>query len=131
MAHLTLVELFSESFTWYRNIQSAWGKILPGSLCHAIYDEGLFLQGKDIHICIFNKSLCLSHVCWTKIMFIKNAKRWYQYFSSRDNSPVQGICVPKSNPFTCWYFGPKNGSKQPKMGVKSLILVWYGLVLSS
>ena len=52
-------------------------------------------------------------------------------FSTRDNSPVQGICVPKSNPYTFWYFCQKNGSKQPKMGVKSPGLVWYGLVLSS
>ena len=54
MAHLTLDELFFESFTWYRNIQIAWGKILPGSLCQAIHLQGLFLQGKDKHIFIFN-----------------------------------------------------------------------------
>ena len=55
-----------------------------------------------------------THVCWTKLMFFELPKGWDQYFSTQDNSLVQGICVPKSNPFTFWYFCPKNGSKRPE-----------------
>ena len=41
---------------------------------------------------------------------------------------VQGICVPKSNPFTFWYFNQKKvGQKGLKMGLKCPGLVWYGL----
>ena len=38
-------------------------------------------------------------------MFFKLPKRLDQYFSTWDNSLIQGICVPKSNPFIFWYFG--------------------------
>ena len=45
------------------------------------------------------------------------------------NVLVQGICVLKSNPFTFWYFCPKNGQKHLKEGLQRPILVWFGLVV--
>ena len=50
----------------------------------------------------------LAHVRWTEMMFFELAKGWDQYFHTQDTSLVQGICVPKSNTFTFWYFWPKN-----------------------
>ena len=39
----------------------------------------------------------------------KLAKLWVRYFCSPNNIHVQGICVPKSNPFAFWCFCQKKG----------------------
>ena len=62
------------------------------------------------------------------MMFFELPKGWDQYFSTQDNQLVQGICVLKSNPFTFWYFCPKNGPKWPNKGPK---MSWFGMVYFS
>ena len=64
------------------------------------------------------------HVCRTKMMFFELPKGWDRYFFIPDNVLCQGICVLKSNPFTFWYFWPKNGQKRLKKHHKRLGLVW-------
>ena len=73
-----------------------------------------------------NSSSCLlwAHVCGTKMMFFELPKGWDRYFFIPDNVLCQGICVLKSNPFTFWYFWPKNGQKRLKKHHKRLGLVW-------
>ena len=66
----------------------------------------------------------MTHVCRTKMMFFELPKGWDRYFFIPDNVLCQGICVLKSNPFTFWYFWPKNGQKRLKKHHKRLGLVW-------
>ena len=103
--------------SWRTNFmkQETWSR--PGTITPSVWSRS------KITPC--GASDASTHVRWTKMMFFELLKGWNQYFCTQDTSLVQGICVAKSNPFTLWYFWPKNGSKRPKNGPK---ISWFGMV---
>ena len=67
--------------------------------------QTLSLLFTDTYISFYYLRTCLLN----KNDVFKLAKLWVRYFCSPNNIHVQGICVPKSNPFAFWCFCQKKG----------------------